>query len=135
MSGGIQQRLVCAVVSALLLAAIGISAALYFRNQSRAYNDNARHAEQMVQAASLAFSQALAARDEVLLDALVHELKSRGELHIEEAYVLNREGLVIAHSLVNEYGKTYAIPSLLREEQPSRLSEVEPTKKNFFRVI
>src|SRR5712692_1019770 len=134
MSGGIQQRLVCAVVSALLLAAIGISAALYFRNQSRAYNDNARHAEQMVQAASLAFSQALAARDEVLLDALVHELKSRGELHIEEAYVLNRDGVVVAHSSVDEYGKTYSIPSLLKQQQASRLSEIQPVEKNLFRV-
>ena len=134
MGFGIQQRLASAVIASLLVAAAGISAALYFHNRARAYSDEMRQSEQMVRAASLAFSQALAARDEVLLDALLHELKSRGELHINEAYVLNHNGLVMAHSRVDEYGKTYPVPPLLKETQPSRLSEIQPAEKDFFRV-
>ncbi len=134
MKVGIQQRLVLAVISSLVLAAVGISAGLYFHNQSRSYRDNVRQSAQMVEAASLAFSQAVAAGDEVLLDALLHELKSRPELHVQQAYVLNRAGLVIGHSLTDEYGKTYPVPPLLREQQRSRLSEVE-TLGNNFRVL
>lgn len=135
MKGGIQQRLALAVVSSLILAAAGISAALYFHSQWRTYRDDMRQSEQMVQAASLAFAQALEANDEVLLDALLHELKSRDHLHIIDAYVLNRAGKVIAHSSVDEYGKTYALPALLKEQPPPRLSEVQPTEKNRFHVL
>ncbi|MBM2802261.1 MAG: Nif-specific transcriptional activator NifA [Deltaproteobacteria bacterium] len=135
MKGGIQQRLALAVVSSLILAAAGISAALYFHSQRRAYRDDMRQSEQMVQAASLAFAHAFAASDEVLLDALLHELKSRDDLHIEKAYVLNREGKVIAHSSVDEYAKTYALPALLKEKPPTRLSEVQATENNRFHVL
>jgi transcriptional regulator with GAF, ATPase, and Fis domain len=130
----IQERIVLTVVASLLLAALGISAALYVRNQTRAYHENVIHAEQMIEAASLAFSEALSDRDEVLMDALLHELKSRNELHIEEAYVINREGLVVAHSRDDEYGKTYSLPLLLRQRQPARLSDTEPASNNSFRV-
>ncbi len=135
MKVGIQQRLVFAVISSLLVAALGITSALYLHNRSRSYRDNVRQSAQMVEAATLAFSQAVAADDEVLLDALLHELKSRPELHVQEAYVLNPAGLVIGHSVADEYGKTYPVPSLLREEYRAHLSEVAPISENAFRVL
>lgn len=134
MKGGIQQRLASAVIASLLLAAAGISAALYFHSRARAFNDEMRQSEQMVQAASLAVSQALAANDEVLLDALLFELKSRRDLHIQEIYVLGRDGRVAAHSQVDEYGKIFPIPPLLKEKQPARLSSAQSLENNRFRV-
>lgn len=133
--GGIQQRLALAVLLAVLLAGLGISASLFLFSQKRAYRDTLRQSEEMVQAASLAFSQALAAGDEVLLDALVHELKSRQELHIEEAYVIKPDGVVVAHSLLDEYGKAYLVPTLLKDRQPTRLSQVATEDDDRFRVL
>ena len=89
----------------------------------------------MIEAASLAFSQALADGDEVLLDAYLHELQSRKELYIQEAYVLRRDGRVMAHSRIEEYGKIYSIPDLLTEQQPTRLSEAFRENPDTFRVI
>lgn len=132
---GLKQQLALAVFLSVLLAALGISATLFIFSQKRSYRDTVRRSEEMVQAAALAFSQALAAGNEVLLDALVHELTSRKELNIEEAYVLKPDGLVVAHSNLDEYGKTYPTPGLLKEEQPQRLSEVLTAERNSFKVL
>jgi len=58
MRGSIQRRLASAVIASLLLAAVGISAAVYFHSRARAFSDEMRQSEQMVQAASLAVSTA-----------------------------------------------------------------------------
>lgn len=134
MTLGIQQRLVLAVTASLFLAALGICAALYFHSQRRAYNDDLRQSEQMVQAVSLAFAQAVANGDEVFLDALLHELKSRRDLHIEEAYALNPEGKVMAHSRADEYGKSFPLPTLLQQKQTTRISETQLAGHNRFHV-
>ncbi|HEX9584442.1 MAG TPA: sigma 54-interacting transcriptional regulator [Gammaproteobacteria bacterium] len=120
---------------AVLLAALIICTSLFFFSQKRLYQETRQQSEEMVEAASLAFSQALAANDEVLLDALLHELQSRKHLHIEEAYILKPDGRVVAHSRVAEYGKTYPIPDLLTQPQPSQLYQSFSEDGQSFRVI
>jgi transcriptional regulator with GAF, ATPase, and Fis domain len=132
---GLQRQLATAVFLSIFLAALAICAALFFFNQKRFYQETVRQSKEMIEAASLAFSQAMADGDEVLLDAYLHELQSRKELFIQEAYVLRRDGRVMAHSRIEEYGKSYAIPELLNEQQPSRLSEAFPENPGSFRVI
>ncbi len=132
---GLQRQLATAVFLSVFLAALAICAALFFFNQKRFYQETVRQSKEMIEAASLAFSQAMGDGDEVLLDAFLHELQSRKELYIQEAYVLKPDGRVVAHSRVEEYGKTYAVPELLKEQQPSQLSEVFPENPDAFRVI
>ncbi|HET6465666.1 MAG TPA: sigma 54-interacting transcriptional regulator [Nitrospiria bacterium] len=130
-----QRQLAAAVFLSIFFAAIAICAALFVFNQKRLFQDTVRQSREMIEAASLAFSQALADGDEVLLDAYLHELQSRKELYIQEAYVLRRDGRVMAHSRIEEYGKIYSIPDLLTEQQPTRLSEAFRENPDTFRVI
>lgn len=132
---GVQQQLASAVFLSVFLAALAICATLFFFSQKRLYQDTVRRSEEMIEAASLAFSQAMADGDEVLLDGFLHELQSRKELYIQEAYVLKPEGRVVAHSRVEEYGKTYPLPGLLTQSQPSSLSEVLYEEQTVFRVV
>ena len=132
---GVQQQLALAVLLSVSLAALAICATLFVFSQQRSYRDTVRRSTEMIEAASLAFSQATADKDDVLLDALLHELQSRRELAISEAYVLDPEGRVAAHSRVEEYGKTYPIPALAAELNPTRLSEVSDETSSAFRVI
>jgi len=132
---GVQRQLAAAVFLSIFFAAIAICAALFVFNQKRLFQDTVRQSREMIEAASLAFSQALADGDEVLLDAYLHELQSRKELYIQEAYVLRRDGRVMAHSRIEEYGKIYSIPDLLTEQQPTRLSEAFRENPDTFRVI
>lgn len=132
---GVQHQLALAVFLSVLFAALVICTTLLLFSQKRLYVDALHQSEQMVQAASLAFSQALADNDEVLLDAFIHELHSREELHVKEAYVLNTEGRVVAHSRAQEYGKFYPTPAVLTEKQRTRLSEIVPSGDNEFQVI
>ena len=131
---GIQHQLTLAVLLSVLLAAAGISATVFLFSQRRLHQDTVRRSEEMVQAASLAFSLALEAGDEVLLDALLYELKSREELHIEEAYVLRLDGRVAAHTRLAEYGKAYVLPTLLTRADRSRLSDIAIEDRGAFRV-
>ncbi len=132
---GVQKQLTVAVLAAVLLAAVVICAVLVFVSHDRLYEDSIRQAEDTVVAACLAFSQALAAQDEVLLDALIHELQSQEALHIREAYVITPGGRVAAHSRLEEYGKTYAVPVLLKSSDISRLSEVVATEEHGYHII
>jgi transcriptional regulator with GAF, ATPase, and Fis domain len=128
---GVQQQLALAVFIAVLLAALMICTTLFFFSQQRLYGETGRRSEEMVQAASLAFSRALAAKDEVLLDAFLHELQSRKDLAIVEAYVIDSGGRVVAHSRTEEYGKRYPVPPLLDEKRPSSYSEVQSQNESF----
>ena len=132
---GVQQQLASAVFLSVFLTALAICATLFFFSQKRLYQDTVRQSEEMIDTASLAFSQAMADSDEALLDGFLHELQSRKELYIQEAYVLKPEGRVVAHSRVEEYGKTYPLPGLLTQSQPSSLSEVLYEEQNVFRVV
>jgi len=132
---GLQRQLTVTVFLSVFLSAVIICATLFFFSRKRLYEETVRQSEEMVQAASLAFSQALAKGDEVLLDAFLHELQTRDELHIVETYVLNQGGRVVAHSRLEEYGKSYPIPELLTKEQPSRLSESHQVWPYSFRVV
>lgn len=132
---GLQEQLVTAVLVSIFLAGLAISLALFFSSQQRSYADAMRQSEEMVQAASMAFSRALAMKDEVLLDAYVHELQSREDLSIVEIYVLTVNGRVVAHSNVEQYGKTYPVPALLHQGLPSRLSEVTRDAAGTYHVV
>lgn len=132
---GVQAKLGLSVLIAVLVSGVIIAMTLDVFGQDRVYRANLEESEAMVQAASLAFSQALRHDDEVLLDALVHELQSRSDLHIQEAYVLNTSGRVVAHSISSEYGKYYPLPELLRTKNPSRLSQVISTGAPTFKVV
>lgn len=128
---GVQRQLAVAVFITVLLAALIICATLFFFSHQRLYEETERQSEEMVQAASLAFSRALAAKDEVLLDAFVHELQSRKDLAIVDAYVIDTAGRVVAHSRTEEYGKSYPVPALLDEKRPSSYSEVRWQNESF----
>jgi hypothetical protein len=132
---GVQQRLTLVVFLSVILASLAIFTTLFLLTQKRSYRDTVKFSEEMIQAASMAFSQAISVDDEILLDALIHELISRKELHIIEAFILASDGLVVAHSNLEEYGKIYPVPKLLREQQPSKLSEVLEEEAGSFRVI
>ncbi|MFZ5877669.1 MAG: sigma 54-interacting transcriptional regulator [Nitrospirota bacterium] len=132
---GVQQQLAFAVALSVVLAALAVCATLFVFSQQRSYRDTVRRSTDMIEAASLAFSQAMADRDDVLLDALLHELQSRRELAIMEAYVVDAAGRVAAHSRVEEYGKSYPVPPLVAVPQPARLSEVADESSAGFRVI
>ena len=110
---GVQTQLALAVIATIVVASLAISATLYYFSREHSYANNLKRSEDMVQAASLAFAQALASGDEVLLDALLHELRSREELHIRRAYVMDASGRVVAHTNIDEYGKQYPLPDLL----------------------
>lgn len=131
---GLQWRLALTLYLAVLFAATVICATLYLYGRERLYSDAIQKAEAMVQAAGLAFSQALADSDEVLLDALLHELQSRKELAITEAYVIDTNGRVVVHSRTEERGKRFPAPPLLKEYQPASLSQVE-RRADAFRVL
>lgn len=128
---GVQQKLTLAITMAVLLAAALICASLYYFNKKRSYDQSIQHSNEMAQATTLAFSQALSLGDEIFLDALLHELISREELHIQEAYVLNVNGKVLAHSNTVEYGKTYPLPYLLKQPQPSSLSQIKHGENDY----
>lgn len=132
---GVQQQLALSVALSVSLAALAVCATLFVFSQQRSYRDTVRRSAEMIEAASLAFSQAMAERDDVLLDALLHELQSRRELAIVEAYVLDSGGRVAAHSRVEEYGRSYPVPTLVAVPQPARLSEVADESSAGFRVI
>ncbi|MFQ5736466.1 MAG: hypothetical protein ACE5GY_06335, partial [Thermodesulfobacteriota bacterium] len=128
-------RLALVVFFSVLISALAIITTLYAFNRKRLYTDALSQSDGMIQAASLAFSQAMADGDEVLLDALVHELESRGELHIIEAYVISPNGRVVAHTNLEEYGKRYGLPDLLTSPEPSRVSEVLERGGGAFSVV
>lgn len=132
---GVEAKLGLSVLVAVVIAGVIIAATLDDFGRDRVYRANLEESAAMVQAASLAFSQALRHDDEVLLDALVHELQSRRDLHIQSAYVLDTSGRVVAHSVSSEYGKHYPLPALLRTENPSRLSQVIATGAPTFKVV
>ena len=123
---GVQTQLALAVIATILIASLAISATLYFFSREHSYANNQKRSEDMVQAASLAFAQALASGDEVLLDALLHELRSREELHIRKAWVLDAEGRVVAHTNIDEYGKRYPLPALLQDPEATVLFQTLP---------
>jgi methyl-accepting chemotaxis protein len=132
---GVQQQLALSVALCVSLAALAVCATLFVFSQQRTYRDTVRRSMEMIEAASLAFSQAMADRDDVLLDALLHELQSRRELAIVEAYVLDSGGRVAAHSRVEEYGKAYpAPPPLVADPQLVGLSEASD-ESDAFRVV
>jgi len=124
-------RLALVVFFSVALSSVAILVTLYIFNYRRLYRETYRQADGMIQAASLAFSQAMARKDEVMLDALVHELESRAELHIKEAYVIGPKGRVVAHTNLDEYGKRYPLPDLLRNSGPLRLSQVTRRGESF----
>lgn len=132
---GVQVKLGLSVLVAVVVSAFIMATTLDVFGQDRVYRANLQESAAMVQAASLAFSQALRHDDEVLLDALVHELQSRNDLHIREAYVLDTNGRVVAHSISSEYGKHYPLPALLRTPNPPRLSQVIATGAPTFKVV
>lgn len=132
---GLRQRLALAVFLSIALAALVICITLYYFNQKRVYRDNLSQSEEIVQAGALPFSHALVAKDEVLLDALINELKTRKNLHITDAYVLRPDGKVVAHSRQEEFGKVYGIPRLLKEKGPASLSEVVTDSPESFSVV
>ena len=132
---GVQAKLGISVLVSLLVSTILIVASLEFFGQTETYQNNLAESQALVQAASLAFSQALAHRDDVLLDALLHEIQSRKVLHIRQAYVINTSGLVVAHSTSSEYGKHYPLPALLKQANPSRLTQVLSDGSPTFRVV
>jgi transcriptional regulator with GAF, ATPase, and Fis domain len=132
---GLRQQIALVVFISITFATIIICITLYFFNQKRAFTDAVHSSEEMVQAAALSFSQAVAADDEVLLDALLHELQSREHLYITEAYVVMPDGLIKAHSIPEEYGKIYRAPALLTGKEPSRLSEVTAVAGDSFSVV
>ena len=120
---GVRQQLALVVFLSILFAALAISATIYFFNKERAFRDYVRQSEEMAQASAFAFSQAMAADDDILLDALVHELQSRKHLNITEIYAVRSGGRIAAHSRPEEYGKVYKIPELLLQKNAPRLSE------------
>lgn len=132
---GVQAKLGISVVISSLASAILIVASLEFFGQAENYQSNLAESQALVQAASLAFSQALSRRDEVLLDALLHELQSRKVLHVHQAYVINTVGRVVAHTISSEYGKHYPLPALLKTANPSRLTQVLSNGAPTFRVV
>ncbi len=132
---GVRSKLTLAVLAAVLFSAVGICGVLVFVSQARLYEDSIKQGKDTVAAACLAFSQALAAEDEVLLDALLHELQSQDNLHIREAYVVGQKGRVIAHSRLEEYGKEYPIPALVTATDVSQLSEVIGEAEGGFEVV
>ncbi len=132
---GLRQQLALAVFLSITFATLVICLTLYYFNQKRVFTDTVQGSEEMVQAAALSFSQAIEFNDDVLLDALLHELQSRKHLHITEAYVILPGGRIKAHSIPEEYGKTYPIPRLLTSTKPSRLSEVVTQEKDKFSVV
>lgn len=132
---GIQAKLGISVLVSLLVSAILIVVSLEFFGQTETYRNNLAESEAMVQAASLAFSRALARHDDVLLDALLHELQSRQVLHIRQAYVLDTTGRVAAHTISSEYGKHYPLPALLKEPKPKRLTQVLASGAPTFHVV
>ncbi|MEJ2508190.1 MAG: sigma 54-interacting transcriptional regulator [Gammaproteobacteria bacterium] len=132
---GVQAKLGLSVLVAILVSGLIIAGTLDVFGRDRVYRANLGESEAMVQAASLAFSQALQDKDAVLLDALVHELQSRRDLHIRKAYVLDTTGRVVAHSISSEYGKHYPVPALLRAENPPRLSQVIASGAPTFKVV
>ncbi|HKK05376.1 MAG TPA: sigma 54-interacting transcriptional regulator [Gammaproteobacteria bacterium] len=132
---GVQAKLGLSVLVAILVSGLIIAGTLDVFGRDRVYRANLGESEAMVQAASLAFSQALQDKDAVLLDALVHELQSRRDLHIHKAYVLDTTGRVVAHSISSEYGKHYPVPALLRAENPPRLSQVIASGAPTFKVV
>ncbi len=132
---GLRQQLALAVFLSITFATLVICVTLYYFNQKRVFTDTVNGSEEMVQAAALSFSQAIEFNDDVLLDALLHELQSRKHLHITEAYVILPGGRIKAHSIPEEYGKTYPIPKLLASTKPSRLSEVATLQKDKFSVV
>jgi transcriptional regulator with GAF, ATPase, and Fis domain len=132
---GIQRKLALVVLLSVVLAAVAISASLFFFSLTRSHRDIVRQSREMVEAAALAFSRALSMGDEVLLDALVHELVSRERLHINDAFVIDGAGRVVAHSEIDQYGKTLQLPTLLQERAPPSLSEVKSGRDGSFRVL
>ena len=132
---GLRQQLALAVVISITFATLVICLTLYYFNQKRAFSDTVKGSEEMLQAAALSFSQAIEGNDYVLLDALLHELQSREHLYISEAYVILPDGRIMAHSVPEEYGKTYPVPKLLTSTKPSRLSEVATLEKESFSVV
>lgn len=132
---GLGQQLAVAVFLSISFAAVLISLTLYFFDKDRAYGEAVRQSEEMIQASALAFSQAFASGDEVLLDALVHELQSRKYLYITELYVIRPDGRIAAHSKTDEYGKTYDVPALLLAEKPSGLSEAVDAGAEGYSVV
>ncbi len=132
---GVRHKLLLAVAASVLLAGAAIAAVLYGVSRQRLYDEAVRRSEQMVQAASPGFAQAAARGDEVLLDALVHELQSRPELHVLRAWVLDTSGRVLAHTRVDEYGKVYPPPPLLSQSEREALTSVEPlAEESAYRV-
>jgi len=132
---GVQFKLGLSVLAAVLVSGLIIATTIDLFGRDRVYRANLEESQAMVQAASLAFSQALADKDAVLLDALVHELQSRRDLHIREAYVLDTTGRVAAHSISSEYGKHYPLPALLKTKNPAHLSQVIASGKPTFKVV
>lgn len=132
---GVRQQLAISVFLSISIAALLISLTLYFLNKDRAYRDAVRQSEEMIQASALAFSQSMDAGDDVLLDALVHELQSKDQLHITELYVISPDGRIAAHSRPEEYGKTYEAPALLLDKKPVSLSEAIDSGGGTFSVV
>jgi len=132
---GVQRQLSFVVFFSVILASLAIVSTLYFYTEKRSYENTSRFSEEMIKAASMAFSQTMTANDEILLDALIHELQSRNELHIMQAYILKPGGQVVAHSDLKEYNKTYPLPNLLQQKQPEHLSEVITGSDNSFQVV
>lgn len=135
LQSGVQKQLTLVVFFSVILASLAIAGTLFFYTQKRSFQDTLRFSEEMIKAASMAFSRAMAAGDEILLDALIHELQSRKELHIRQAYILNPGGRVVAHSDLKEFGKIYPVPDLLRQTQPARLSRTRAEKDQAFQVV
>ncbi len=132
---GLQGKLALSILVAVAASILIISVTLDVFGQDRVYRANLEESKAQVEAASLAFAQALHNKDEVLLDALVHELQSRRELHIKQAYVLDTTGRVVAHSRSSEYGKTYPLPTLLRTANPRSLAQIVSSGGPTFKVV
>ncbi len=123
---GLRAQFAIAVFLSIAFATVVICATMFHYSRSRTLEGFVQSSKAMVEASALAFSEAIEANDDVLLDALVHELKSRGELHVKSAFVVLPDGRVKAHSDGAEYGKTYPLPPILAAAGPASLSEVSP---------
>lgn len=89
----------------VLVAGLFIATNLDLFGKDRVSHADLEESRAMVQSATLTFAQGLNHHGEVLLDALVHELQSRRNLHIQKAYVLDMSGRVLARSNTVKYGK------------------------------
>jgi transcriptional regulator with GAF, ATPase, and Fis domain len=131
----IQGRLALVVFPSMLLAALSVCLLLFWFAQARSQADVLHRSEEMVQATSLAFSQALKERDMALLDALLHEFRRRQAPYVRSGYVVDQAGRVLAHLQLDQVGRHYPPPELLRKQPSPRLSEVIPGESGAYRIV